>query len=186
MAVNMSNLEKIVVSIDKVAAACCWVGKVIGCAGVFLMTLLITVDVAGRFLFGMPTYVATEFSGYLCVIITFIGLSYVSRIGRQIEVTILLDRFSKTVQQRLRLITTTVSLIFLIYFTYETAEVALLDFRFGARSLTFVHTPIWLISGCVPLGLSMLTIQIFSLWLKMVTIKAGVIIEQANQTIGEF
>jgi TRAP-type C4-dicarboxylate transport system permease small subunit len=184
-AMNMSIIIKVTALADKVAAACCWLGKVIGGAGVFLMTLLITVDVLGRFLFRMPTYVATEFSGYLCVIITFLGLSYVSRIGRQIEVTILIDRFSGTVRHRFRLITTTVSLIFLAYFTFETAEVAVLDFRLGARSLTFVHTPIWLISGCIPLGLSMLTIQIFAAWLKLITTQSGVI-RQTDQAIGEF
>ena len=181
----MSSIIKITALVDKVAAACGWLGKVIGSAGVFLMTLLITVDVVGRFLFRIPTYVATEFSGYLCVIITFIGLSYVSRIGRQIEVTILIDRFSGTVQHWMRLITTTVSLLFLAYFSFETAEVTLLDFQLGARSLTFVHTPIWLISGCIPLGLSMLTIQVFAVWMKLVTTRNGVI-RQADQTIGEF
>ena len=149
------------------------------------MTLLITVDVIGRFAFGMPTYVATEFSGYLCVIITFFGLSQVSRIGRQIEVSIVIDRLSATLQRRLRLATTTLSLVFLVYFTIETADIALLDFRLGATSLTFVHTPIWLISGCIPLGLGVLAIQVFAQWLPMVT-RSVRKREPSDRAVGEF
>lgn len=149
------------------------------------MTLLITVDVIGRFALGMPTYVATEFSGYLCVIITFLGLSYVARTGRQIEVSIVIDRLPATVQRRLRLATATLSLVFLVYFTIETAEIALLDFRLGARSLTFVHTPIWIISGCVPLGLGMLAIEVFSQWLRLTTGSVWKC-EPSDPTVDEF
>jgi TRAP-type C4-dicarboxylate transport system permease small subunit len=154
--------------IDKVAAGCGFLGRLCGGAGVALMTALITVDVVGRFAFGLPTYVATEFSGYLCVIITFAGLSHVSRTGRQIEVTILLGRLPAGLQRRIRFVTQTLALLFCAYFTWETADPAILDFKLGARSLTFVHTPLWLISGFVPLGLAMLTLELLAQWLKMV------------------
>ena len=75
--------------------------------------------------------------------------------------------------------------MFLVYFTIETAEIALLDFRLGAKSLTFVHTPIWLISGCVPLGLGVLAIQVFAQWLPMVT-RSVWKREPSDRAVGEF
>ena len=140
-------------------------GCFLGGLGIVLMTGLITVDVLGRFLLGMPTYVATEFSEYLCVIITFVGLSYVSRKGRQIEVTILYDRFPAYVQRYVKTSTHTLALLFVAYFAYETTLPTLLDFKIGTRSLTFVHTPIWMISVFIPVGLAMLGIETLSQWL---------------------
>lgn len=143
-------------------------GCFLGSLGIALMTGLITVDVLGRYLLGMPTYVATEFSEYLCVIITFVGLSYVSRTGRQIEVTLLYDRLPPRLQRYVKLLTKTLALAFVSYFTYETALPTLLDFRIGTRSLTFVHTPLWLISLFIPLGLGMLGIETFAQWLRLI------------------
>jgi len=154
--------------LDRVTSFFAWGGYFLGSIGIVLMTGLITVDVLSRFLLGIPTYVATEFSEYLCVIITFIGLSYVSRKGRQIEVTILYDRFPAHIQRYVKILTHTLSFLFLAYFTYETTLPTLLDFKIGTRSLTFVHTPLWMINVFIPIGLAMLGIEILLQWLRLI------------------
>jgi TRAP-type C4-dicarboxylate transport system permease small subunit len=158
----------VVLLLDRVAKVSSWGGCLLGSLGIAFMTGLITVDVLGRYLLGMPTYVATEFSEYLCVIITFIGLSYVSRTGRQIEVTILYDRLPPRLRRYVRVFTQTLALAFVSYFAYETALPTLLDFRLGTRSLTFVHTPLWLIGAFVPLGLGMLGVETLAQWLQLI------------------
>jgi TRAP-type C4-dicarboxylate transport system permease small subunit len=150
------------------ASACGWIGRFLGALSIALMTGLITADVVGRYLLGMPTYVATEFSGYLCVVITFVGLSYVSRMGRQIEVTILIDRLPARLRRILKLCTHSAALFFVCYFAYETLTPTVFDFRLGTRSLTFVHTPLWVVNGFVPLGLTMLAVEMMAQWLRMI------------------
>lgn len=164
----MGVRKALVFVLDHVAGICSWVGRFLGGLGIAFMTGLITVDVLGRYLLGMPTYVATEFSEYLCVIITFIGLSYVSRTGRQIEVTILYDRFPPRFQRYVKVFTQTLALAFVSYFAYETALPTILDFRLATRSLTFVHTPLWLIGASVPLGLGMLGMETLAQWLQLI------------------
>ena len=158
----------LVLLLDHVAKVSSRGGCFLGSVGIAFMTGLITVDVLGRYLLGMPTYVATEFSEYLCVIITFIGLSYVSRTGRQIEVTILYDRLPPPLRRTVKIFTQTLALAFVSYFAYETALPTLLDFRLGSRSLTFVHTPLWLIGAFVPLGLGMLGMETLAQWLQLI------------------
>jgi TRAP-type C4-dicarboxylate transport system permease small subunit len=168
METRMARASKLLSTIDRVAVACSWIARAVGGIAILSMTVLITVDVIGRFIFGRPTYVATEFSGYLCVIITFIGLAFVSRKGRQIEVTIIIDRLPILMKRRLRLLTHTLALLFVLFFAYEAIDPIIFDYRIGARSLTFVHTPIWLISGFVPVGLGMLALEMFTQLLKMI------------------
>lgn len=154
--------------LDGLAGFFARVGCFLGSLGIALMTGLITLDVLGRYLLSMPTYVATEFSEYLCVIVTFVGLSHVSRKGRQIEVTILFDRLPRRLQRYVKLVTQTLALVFVSYFAYETTLPTLLDFRIGTRSLTFVHTPLWLISLFIPAGLGMLGLETLAQWVRLI------------------
>src|SRR4030042_16507 len=86
-----------------------------------LMMLLITVDVIGRQFLGRPTYVADELSGYFLVAITFLALGQTEKLGKHLRVDIVFSRLSKRNAAVLILITSIISLGFLIWFTWSTS-----------------------------------------------------------------
>ena len=71
----MPNKLKAIRVINSVAVAIGWIGNTAGSVMLAFMTALITVDVLGRYLFGAPTYIATEVSGYLMAAMVFMGLA---------------------------------------------------------------------------------------------------------------
>ncbi|MBI4256233.1 MAG: TRAP transporter small permease subunit, partial [Candidatus Rokubacteria bacterium] len=62
-------------------------GAVVGAVALAAMILLITAQVVSRRLLSVPLVVADEVSGYLLVIVTFMGLGYALLNGDHIQVT---------------------------------------------------------------------------------------------------
>ena len=93
---------------------------VIGGLFIFAMTLLVSVDVLGRYLFGKPTLVAVEMSAYMYVAIIFLGLAYTESIGRHIQITSVTRRLSQNQQKILAIVISITAIIFagwLVWFT---------------------------------------------------------------------
>jgi len=141
-----------------------WVSRVGAIAGrvlIFLLMLLITVDITGRY-FGYPTMVAHEMSAYLLVAITFIGLSYALRTGSHIEVTVVRDRLSPKVRWILMIVTSCIATIFCGWLTWVTLNVAIESLTHNTTSITIIHTPLWIPQSFISLGLAMITIELIA------------------------
>ena len=139
-----------------------WAGYIGGMGGavfIFLMTLLITVDVIGR-AFGMPTYVATEMSGYMLIGIVFLGLAYTQRKGRHIKIIILTGKLPPRKRQLLEIATLFVALVFIGWFTWSTFGPAKVNYVLKTTSLTIVNTPLWIPYAFVAVGLGILAIEL--------------------------
>ena len=138
-------------------------GLISGMLGAFLilaMTLLITIDVLGRFLFSKPTMVATEMSGYMLVGITFLGLAYTQRQGRNVEIILLTQQLSKKLQKQIRTINLVVSVVVAIWLIWATATPVIENYTFHRISITELRTPMWIPWLMVPIGALMLTIEL--------------------------
>lgn len=151
---------------DAIAYWCSLIGNVLGSIMVAGMTALITVDVLSRFVFGIPTYIATEVSGYLMAGMVYLGLAWTSRMGQQIEVTIAIDPLSKKKKGWIKFATLTVSVAFVVWLCILTTQPVIQNIQFHTTSITQLKMPIWIPTICVPIGLGMLAIQLFSQWLK--------------------
>ena len=125
----------------------------------FLMMLLITVDVIGRYAFSRPTYVADELSGYFLVAITFLALGQTQRLGKHLRVDILFSRLPKKKGAWLTLFTSILSLVFLIWFTWSTAVSAMQTYDMGTRKQTILATPYWIPELLLPVGLCIFSLQ---------------------------
>ena len=161
----MPNKLKAIRVINSVAVALGWIGNTAGSVMLAFMTVLITVDVLGRYLFGAPTYIATEVSGYLMAAMVFMGLARISRSGQQIEVTIFLDRLPPSARKWIRFSTLTASLIFIAWFAWLTIDPVRQNLEFGSRSITPLKMPMWVPTLFVPLGLGILSIDLLARWL---------------------
>lgn len=124
-----------------------------------LMMLLITVDVIGRQVFGQPTYVADELSGYFLVAITFLALGQTQKLGKHLRVDIIFSKISKRNAAVLILVTSIISLGFLIWFTWSTSISAMQTYEMGTRTQTVLRTPYWVPEMLLPVGLGVFALQ---------------------------
>ncbi len=143
-------------------------GAIAGRVLIFLLMLLITVDITGRY-FGYPTMVAHEMSAYLLVAITFIGLSYTLRTGSHIEVTVVRDRLSPKVRRVLMIATSAIATIFCGWLTWVTLHVAIESLTQNTTSITIIHTPLGIPQSLISLGLAMITVELITETVRRIT-----------------
>ncbi len=135
---------------------------VIGGLFIFAMTLLVSVDVLGRYLFGKPTLIAVEMSAYMYVAIIFLGLAYTQSIGRHIQITSVTSRLSQGQQKILAIVISITAIIFAGWLVWFTAGPAIQFFTQGAVSKTGTHTPLWIPASFIPLGFLLFTFQLIA------------------------
>ena len=127
----------------------------------FLMTLLITVDVIGR-QFGYPTGVAHEFSGYSLVLIVFLGLAYTQRVGKHVEIDVVITRLPQRARRALKLATSCIGIAFIIWLLWTTLQQMIRSYTLGSVSMTLMRTPLWPVKLLIPLGLGLLAMAIMA------------------------
>lgn len=96
--------------------------------GILLMAINTIVNVFGRYLFSQSLYFSEELNQILMVVITFMGLGYVTRKGRHIRMSAIYDLLPDAWKKRLMLLitlTTALTLFLLSYYAYTyVAQVA--------------------------------------------------------------
>ena len=140
-----------------------------GAAGgftIFAMTMLITVDVLGRYLFGRPTMVAVEISGYMLVAMIFLGLAYTEKRDRHITITVITDRIPVKRRRAITIVNIFAAAILAAWLTWFTLQPVIQDFELGTVSLTGTRTPIWVPGLLIPVGFGLLSIQLLTRLLK--------------------
>ncbi|MFP2769015.1 TRAP transporter small permease [Oceanisphaera sp. KMM 10153] len=89
--------------------------------GVLLMALNTIVNVLGRYLFSQSLYFSEELNQILMVVITFMGLGYVTRQGRHIRMSAIYDQLGNRHKKGLMLLitlSTAVTLYLLSYYAF--------------------------------------------------------------------
>ena len=135
---------------------------------ILFMTLLVTVDVLGR-VFGMPTYVSVEMSGYMLVGVAFLGLAYTQRSGGHIQITMLSNRLSPTSQKQLKIATLIVSIIFISWLTWSTLGPVIQNYVLHRTSVTPIKTPVWIPWLLVPAGFALFAIELIVELIKVIS-----------------
>ena len=135
---------------------------VIGGFFIFSMTLLVSVDVLGRYLFGKPTLVAVEMSAYMYVAIIFLGLAYTESISRHIQITTVTRHLPQNQQKVLAIVISITTIIFVGWLVWFSAGPAIQYFMQGAVSKTGTHTPLWIPVSLIPLGFFLFTFQLIA------------------------
>ena len=127
---------------------------------IFAMMLLVTAGVLSRRLLQYPLVFSDEYSGYLMVFCVFLGGSFTLRQNAHIRVNILVSRLKPRRQLLLRIITSFLSLIFCGVLFWQTVELVIYYRQTGQAALSILETPTWIPALIVPLGLSILFLQI--------------------------
>lgn len=146
------------------------IGFLSGCSAalILFMTLIITGDVIGRSLFGLPIYFSTEVSGYILVALTFLGLAYTQRKGKHIRIQLLTHHLPEHYQRYLDVVVLIIGIIIVGWLTWATKDPVIQNYVFHRKSITSLETPMWIPWLLVPVGFFMLTVEYIAEFLKTV------------------
>jgi TRAP-type C4-dicarboxylate transport system permease small subunit len=135
------------------------VGAALASVALAVLIILITLQVICRRFLGAPIVFTDEVSGYLLVVVTFLGLGYAMQRGDHIQVAILTGRLSPPALRRLRIAWCLVGLAFTGLLTVRLAQLAVDSARLGTFSITS-QIPLAPIQAVAPVGCGLLFLQI--------------------------
>ena len=136
------------------------VGFWISGIAVLLMTLLITVEVVGRRVLNFTTLVADEFSGYLLVVITFMGAAYTLKTGGFTRMELVYNQFKSRGRWIIDLVFNLVSLVFLMILDYWLWVHIISNYRSDMASISILQTPLYLPKLFMGLGATLLVLEV--------------------------
>ncbi|WP_417515383.1 TRAP transporter small permease [Minwuia sp.] len=155
----------------------------IGMVGMFAMLLHVTLDVAGKWLLGMPLPVTIEMTAhYYMVAVVFFPLAAVELRNGHISVEIISQYLKPRIR---RMLVAIVSLLGVIYFAILTARTwhdAVNKYEIGEYLYGTVPLEIWQTRFFVPLGCGLLAIILF--WKAVMVLRgAERLVHEGSETI---
>ncbi|MFD1008388.1 TRAP transporter small permease [Oceanisphaera ostreae] len=125
--------------------------------GIIIMAVNTIANVFGRYLFSQSIYFTEELNEFLIVIITFMGLGYVTRKGRHIRMSALYDLLSTRYKKLLMIIIaslTAVAMFTLAWYAFEyVAKLASRGRVTPALQFPLYLTYIWVVLGFAVTGI---------------------------------
>lgn len=136
------------------------------------IVLLISYDVAMRYLFNEPQIFVDEVASFLEVLVVFGGAAYTFRAGGHVRVDLLTGRLSPPTRAWLRAFTLTLGVVFLSIVIWVTTQSAVTAWRYGRVSTVMLY-PLWLPMGVIPAGLVLLGVTMLVALGRQVKVLAG-------------
>lgn len=133
-------LDKLYLGAGVVAGAC-----------IFLITLMILVQIVGRW-FGVIVPSTEDFSGYLLAAATFLALAYTFRLGGHIRVTLLLHMLSTPWQLRCMRVVLVLFVIIVAFGAWHLCYLVYESWEFEELSQGYIAIPLWIPQVPMALG----------------------------------
>lgn len=123
-----------------------------------IMMLLVVVDVFMRYVMRQPLMISDEFSAYMVVALSYLGLAYTWRQKGHVRIEILVSRFSSRAYSWVRLLGMIVTFIFMIELDRAAYKMVAYALQINLRSSTWLTFPLFWPQLTVFLGFIMLTL----------------------------
>jgi len=147
-------MNRIFAFLEKIA----YLGGVLSGWLVPLMMMLVVVDVFMRYVMRRPLMVSDEFSAYMLVALSFLGLAYTWRQGGHVRIEILVSRFSRRSYDRVRLAGLILTFLFLIELDRAAYKMIVYALKMNLRSSTWLMFPLFWPQLTVFVGFVLLTL----------------------------
>jgi len=168
-------MKRIGIIIDKIAYLGGWFTGWL----VPLMMMLVVVDVFMRYVMNRPLMVSDEFSAYMLVALSFLGLAYTWREKGHVRVEILVSRLPPRIYGWVRLLGLILTLIFMIEMDLAAYKMIAYALQINLRSSTWLMFPLFWPQLPVFIGFVMLTLLlIVDIARAAVKIRAGERVEE--------
>jgi len=136
------------------------VEKVILSLSILLMMINTTANALGRYIFNQSIYFSEELNQFLMVSVTFIGLTYAVRNGRNIRMTAIYDSLSHKKKKAVMIIIAIVTSMLMFLLAYE-AYVYVMQLKEINRQSPALQIQVYLVYMIVPIGFFMAGLQFF-------------------------
>jgi len=127
---------------------------------ILLISVMVTLDIAARYLLGASSEWTIEFTAYFMVALIFFGLPYTTKEEANIKIDIIFSRLPEKIQKILTLLSSIVFMFFAALLGYLSWDSVVTSFVFHTTSRTSIDVIIWPFQLPIPLGLSILTLFI--------------------------
>ncbi len=128
--------------------------------GISVMALLITLEIAGRHLFGYSMLIVDEWSGYLLVIVTFLGLAYTMKTNGFLQIEFFLNRLSPRQRSIFHVVLLFLALLYSVLIDYKLILHVWSSYTTGQVSISISQTPLYIPQLFMPVGMSLLILQL--------------------------
>ena len=125
---------------------------------IFVLALLVTCDVALRYLFRAPIPHGTEVSAFILVAIAFMGAAFTLNKERHINVNIVVNLLPQRMQSYVGVITSIVMLIFIGILSWAVYD--LVWFNYTSHARTLGGLPKYIPQIILPIGVTLLFLQV--------------------------
>jgi TRAP-type C4-dicarboxylate transport system permease small subunit len=144
-----------------------------------LMMMLVVVDVFMRYAMHQPLMVADEFSAYMLVALSYLGLAYTWRQKGHVRIEIFVSRLSSRTYSWIRLSGLILTLIFLIEMDRAAYKMITYALQINLRSSTWLTFPLFWPQLTVFVGFVLLTLLLITdIARAMVKVRAGERVEE--------
>jgi TRAP-type C4-dicarboxylate transport system permease small subunit len=123
-----------------------------------LMMMLVVVDVFMRYVMHRPLMVSDEFSAYMLVALSFLGLAYTWREGGHVRIEVLVSHFHGKFYDWVRLIGLIMTFIFMIELDRAAYKMIVYALKINLRSSTWLMFPLFWPQLTVFIGFVLLTL----------------------------
>ncbi len=135
---------------------------------IILMALNTTINALSRYLFNNSIYFSEEINVFLMISVTFVGLAYAVRKGRNIRMTAIYDMLSHKYKKYLTVLIAFVSSIVMFLLTYEAILYIELIKNINRVSPS-LQIPMYIVFTIIPIGLAMSGLQYLMRFVKNIT-----------------
>lgn len=132
--------------------------KIILSLSILLMMINTTANALGRYIFNHSIYFSEELNQFLMVSVTFVGLAYAVRNGRNIRMTAIYDSLSHKKKKVLMIVIAITTSILMFLLAYE-AFLYVMQLKEINRQSPALQIQVYLIYMIVPIGFFMSGIQ---------------------------
>jgi TRAP-type C4-dicarboxylate transport system permease small subunit len=136
---------------------------------IFAIAVIICYEIVSRFLFNAPTTWVLEISVYLSISAGFLGAAYTLQHNAHFSITIITQRLPKRGRRILRLVTTSMALIYCLVFAWKGYQMVVSSHKLGLTSESFLETPLWIPELVVPIGAILLIFNFVRIFIQDLT-----------------
>jgi len=134
--------------------------QVTGGALILALVIIVSAEVIGRSAFDHSFLVADEYSGYIAVMITFLGIPYAMDENALLRVDVFRQRIGRGARRYLDLFFHLAALSVSVVLTFQLARMAWRTFERGTFAATPARTPLWIPQSAMALGMVLLVLVI--------------------------
>ena len=129
---------------------------------ILAMMLIISYEVASRYIFNSPTSWVTEYSLYIFVGASFLAAAFAHVQDSHIRVEILIDRLSDGARIKYLQVAAWIGFLYLIVASWQMILFVISEYRGGAKAWGLLVTPLWIPESFVAAGLCLFTLSVLS------------------------